>query len=362
MKSENILTRVRPFLNQKNELDHKHLTDIGKLLNVTNQDELSKLLHANGIKIIYVTTEKNESKERSSGPIEKANARLREFYEPKDLGELKLQTNELLCVKYQAGEELALHYLIENNEKLVYSRVMRYVRKFNHRLEIEDLYSYGVQGIIDAAKKFDTSLENKFTTYSTFWIDQRILRAICDYGFTIRVPVHVFDSLGYILRCQFIHDFTTEAELIHHVMESKGWSKEKVQSILKLKDHTLSPTSLNTVVGEDSDMELIDFVMDDHIESPVTHMENWMLKNELEQVLETLTEREQMVLKLRFGLVDGEVRTLEEIGSTFGLTRERIRQIESKALRKLRHPSRSRRLMPFGDFEIPNFPNPEDDE
>ena len=263
----------------------------------------------------------------------------------KEIGQIKLLTmdEELeLADRILAGDEMAKSTLAEANLRLVVSIAKRYVGR---GMLFLDLIQEGNIGLMKAVEKFDVSKGYKFSTYATWWIRQAITRAIADQARTIRVPVHMVETINKLARIQRQLTLELNREPSEQELAKKmNMSVEKVRDIYKISQE---PVSLETPIGEEDDSHLGDFIKDERNMSPEEYATNEMLKDEISEVLLTLTEREEKVIRLRFGLEDGKSRTLEEVGQMFGVTRERIRQIEAKALRKLRHPSRSRKLKDY---------------
>ena len=263
----------------------------------------------------------------------------------KEIGVVPLLTNEEekeLAIAVENGDLEAKQRLAEANLRLVVSIAKRYVGR---GMQFLDLIQEGNMGLMKAVDKFDYSKGFKFSTYATWWIRQAITRAIADQARTIRIPVHMVETINKLVREQrnllqeLGQDPTPE-----QIAERMDMTPDKVREILKIAQE---PVSLETPIGEEDDSHLGDFIEDEVIENPVDYTTRVVLREQLDEVLDTLTDREENVLRLRFGLDDGKMRTLEDVGKVFNVTRERIRQIEAKALRKLRHPSRSKQLKDF---------------
>ncbi len=318
-------------------------------------DDLYNCLIENNIEIVNDESEVGAGEEDVGGDIEEilkdsSIAKELSINDPvrmylKEIGRISLLSIEeetKLSARIAEGDEEAKNILAESNLRLVVSIAKRYVGR---GMLFLDLIQEGNIGLMKAVEKFDANKGYKFSTYATWWIRQAITRAIADQARTIRVPVHMVETINKLSRYQRqltleLNREPTDEELAHKM----GISVDKVREVVKIAQ---DPVSLETPIGEEDDSHLGDFVKDERSMSPEEYTIHELLKDEISDVLLTLTEREEQVLRLRFGLDDGSCKTLEEVGQMFGVTRERIRQIEAKALRKLRHPSRSRKLKDF---------------
>ena len=316
-------------------------------LDADSLDDLYNTLNENDIKVV---SENEEDDEDPSGVSNELLTKDLTINDPvrmylKEIGQIKLLTTEEeleLADRIAQGDEQAKATLAEANLRLVVSIAKRYVGR---GMLFLDLIQEGNIGLMKAVEKFDVTKGYKFSTYATWWIRQAITRAIADQARTIRVPVHMVETINKLARVERQLTLELNREPTEEELSKKmGTSVEKIRDIYKISQE---PVSLEIPIGEEDDSHLGDFIPDETNMSPEDYAVNELLKDEISEVLLTLTEREEKVIRLRFGLEDGRPRTLEEVGQLFGVTRERIRQIEAKALRILRHPSRSRKLKDY---------------
>lgn len=318
----------------------------------TGDDDIANLDFGNDLDMDFGDTNKmyNQSDDdddmKQLGSNVKINDPVKMYL--KEIGRVDLLTHEQeieLAKRILEGDEQAKKELAAANLRLVVSIAKRYVGR---GMLFLDLIQEGNMGLIKAVEKFDYTKGFKFSTYATWWIRQAITRAIADQARTIRIPVHMVETINKLTRIQrqLVQELGREPTAEEIAEKMDGMTPAKVREIQKI---SLEPVSLETPIGEEDDSHLGDFIEDEGAMSPDDYASNELLKDELNEVLLELTDREEKVLRLRFGLDDGRTRTLEEVGKEFNVTRERIRQIEAKALRKLKHPSRSKRLKDFLD-------------
>ena len=362
------LERVRGLITvarkKKNILEYQEVNDYfaDMQLNEEQFDRLLELLEQSGVDVLRITSEEDDIPDEEillseEDEVDMENIDLSvpdgiSIEDPvrmylKEIGKVPLLSAEEeieLAQRMEDGDEDAKKRLAEANLRLVVSIAKRYVGR---GMLFLDLIQEGNLGLIKAVEKFDYRKGYKFSTYATWWIRQAITRAIADQARTIRIPVHMVETINKLIRVsrQLLQELGREPTP-EEIAEEMNMPVERVREILKISQE---PVSLETPIGEEEDSHLGDFIQDDNVPVPADAAAFSLLKEQLNEVLGTLTEREQKVLRLRFGLDDGRARTLEEVGKEFNVTRERIRQIEAKALRKLRHPSRSRKLKDYLD-------------
>ena len=367
--SEKLVELLELAKKKKNVLEYQEISDFFKdqPLEVEQMEKVFDFLEASGVDVLRITDgnaddmildddgDIDKLDEEDEIELDKIDLSVPEgvsIEDPvrmylKEIGKVPLLSAEEeieLAKRMENGDEAAKKRLAEANLRLVVSIAKRYVGR---GMLFLDLIQEGNLGLIKAVEKFDYRKGYKFSTYATWWIRQAITRAIADQARTIRIPVHMVETINKLIRVsrQLLQELGREPTP-EEIADKMDMSVERVREILKISQE---PVSLETPIGEEEDSHLGDFIQDDNVPVPADAAAFTLLKEQLVVVLSTLTDREQKVLRLRFGLDDGRARTLEEVGKEFNVTRERIRQIEAKALRKLRHPSRSRKLKDYLD-------------
>ena len=361
--SEKLVELLELAKKKKNVLEYQEISDHFADLHLEEEqmDEILDALEKSGIDVLRITDDDDIPDEElllsDEDEVDMENLDLSipdgiSIEDPvrmylKEIGKVPLLSAEEeieLAKRMENGDQEAKKRLAEANLRLVVSIAKRYVGR---GMLFLDLIQEGNLGLIKAVEKFDYRKGYKFSTYATWWIRQAITRAIADQARTIRIPVHMVETINKLIRVsrQLLQELGREPTP-EEISEEMGMPVDRVREILKISQE---PVSLETPIGEEEDSHLGDFIQDDNVPVPAEAASFTLLREQLVEVLGTLTEREQKVLRLRFGLDDGRARTLEEVGKEFNVTRERIRQIEAKALRKLRHPSRSRKLKDYLD-------------
>ena len=352
LSKEEIIAKIVEASKAKGVISYKEMSDIldDYELKPEQMEKLYEVLEELNIDVIDEDAAKLEDEETAKEELESAVPSNVSIDDPvrmylKEIGKVPLLTAEeekKLAIRMGQGDETAKQKLAEANLRLVVSIAKRYVGR---GMLFLDLIQEGNLGLIKAVEKFDYTKGYKFSTYATWWIRQAITRAIADQARTIRIPVHMVETINKLVRVsrQLLQEYGRDP-LPEELAREMNIPEEKVREILKIAQE---PVSLETPIGEEEDSHMGDFLPDEDAPAPAEAAAFTLLKEQLMDVLDTLTPREMKVLKLRFGLEDGRARTLEEVGKEFQVTRERIRQIEAKALRKLRHPSRSKKLRDY---------------
>lgn len=367
MNENIILQMVNPYI-KDSAITYDEFDSLFKFLSIKEQYQITDILYNNGInlvdehsdftlevedagqaddfqddienefEILYDTSIFNDSGFSEEDEVLTINKDIR-------------QTNEILCKLIQQGNKQAVQDLCVKNKRLVDKYVLAYQNKYGNRLDFEDLEQVGFLGLIKAAQRFEPEHGTAFSTYAVFWIKQSISREIMDNGYVIRIPVHMMERINAVISLDNKIGFEglKLQERIEQIGDELGLTYGEVRECLILKKNYLTYASLNTPIGEDEESELGECILDEGAKGTDEIVMEITLHEKLEEVLNTLTEKEQNIIRLRFGLEDNRARTLEEIGVMYNVTRERIRQIEIKALRKLKHPSRSRKVKDYLD-------------
>lgn len=357
MNEEIILKMIEPYLHN-NELTYGEFENIFSILSLKEQYKVTEILFKKNIELvdepigeIILDTEDQEDDFAIlyDDSIFKDSCVGESVKDYLTINQNIRQSNEILCSLIQQGNRQAVQDLCVKNRGLVGKYVIAYQKRYGNRLDFEDLEQVGFIGLIKAAHRYSVDTGAAFSTYAVYWIKQSISREIMDNGYVIRIPVHMMERINKVLSLdvQYANSGLELHERIEKIATDLNMLYENIKECLMIKNNYLTYASLNSPIGEEGASELGEMLPDEGTKSIEEIVSEKMLKEELEQALSTLTSREQKIMRLRYGLDDARERTLEEVGREFNLTRERIRQIEAKALRKLAHPSRSRKLRDF---------------
>lgn len=367
MNEEIILSMVKPYI-KDGAITYDEFDQLFSILSRKEQYTVSEVLFSKGIDLVdsHITEDElvldidieyDLEEELSKGDFEvlydenifRDKSSISTHFEELVLNKKVHQSNEILCHLIQQGNRQAMQDLCVKNQGLVRKYVFAYKKRYSNRLDYEDLEQVGFMGLIKAAQRFNLQLGVSFSTYAVYWIKQAIAREIMNHGYAIRIPVHMMERINKVVAVdnRLIYEGIPILERIPCVADELGISEDSVREALALRNNYLLYTSLDTPIGEDQDSVLGDFIAMDETISVEQIVFNKELRKELETVIAFLKPKEKEILKLRFGWNDNHPKTLEEIGTIYGVTRERIRQIEAKAVRWLRHPSRSCRLKIF---------------
>ena len=359
MNEEIILSMIAPYI-KDGAITYNQFDGLFSILSIKEQYSVVEILYKNGINLIdEQINEENFVLEMDEDLSDEDDFQIlydESIFKDKGISEETIishkfvnQSNENLCALIQQGNKQAVQDICIKNKRLVDKYVMAYRKRYGNRLDFEDLEQVGFMGLIKAANKFDFAQGNAFSTYAVFWIKQAISREIMDNGYAIRIPVHMMERINKVVSLdnQLSEEYSTVKERIPLIAVEIGLTDTDVWECLILKNNILTYSSLDAPIGEDQDSYLGEMIPDNETPSIEDIVSNRMLREQLEKLLSTLSVREQKIIRLRFGLDDGIPKTLETVGQSFNVTRERIRQIEAKALRKLNHPKKSEKLKDF---------------
>jgi len=358
MNEDLILQVVKPLI-KNSSLSYEDFDRVFHMLSLKEQYAVTGILYRNGIELCssdegLIEEEKDivdysedvfeEKFETENNSVDTTRHVVEREPEILKVNKVVKQSNEVLCKLIQKGSKQAEQDLCVKNKRLVDKVVVRYQNVFGHGLEFEDLEQVGFQGLLKAAKRFDTEKGFAFSTYAMWWIKQTILREICENGFTIRIPVHMMEKIYLVSRTEQKYMYLTLKERISSVATYLGWEEEKVRDCILLRENYIKKASLNAPAGDSETEELEFFIRDDKSTTVDQEVERNELRRIAIELMDTLSPKECDILKMRYGFYDDQPHTLEEIGQKYNLTRERIRQIEERALRKLRVPKKSNRI------------------